>query len=86
MKFDSQEQKTFVIECFKKYSGSKEDRLTIEQALMYINAYSEAITQGKIVIVKPVPIKKEAKQDDKDTPDNPPVGTTEGESGQEAAS
>jgi len=50
MQFDSQAQKAFVIECFKKYSGSKEDRLTIEQALGYINAYSTALTAGTIII------------------------------------
>ena len=44
MQFDSQAQKAFVIECFKKYP------CTIEKALGYINAYSAAITEGKVVI------------------------------------
>ena len=44
MQFDSQAQKAFVIECFKKYP------CTIEEALGYINAYSEAITTGTIII------------------------------------
>lgn len=72
MQFDSQAQKTFVIECFKKYP------CTIEQALTYINAYSAAITAGKVVI--------EAKKDDQDTPNNPPVRIPKGNSREEAAS
>jgi len=80
MKFDSQEQKNFVLNCVRKYT------CTIEEAVVYLNRYVKDIEAGQIIIVKPVPIKKEAKQDDKDTPDNTPVGTTESESGQEAAS
>ena len=44
MQFDSQAQKSFVIQCFKKYP------CTVEEALGYINAYSAAITEGKVVI------------------------------------
>jgi len=63
MQFDSQAQKAFVIECFRKYP------CTIEEALRFINAYSAAITEGKVVI--------EAK-DDKDSPDNSGAGAPEG--------
>lgn len=43
MQFDSQAQKAFVIECFRKYL------YTIEEALRYINAYSAVLTEGKVV-------------------------------------
>jgi len=62
MQFDSQAQKAFVIECFKKYP------CTIEEALRYINDYSAALTQGTIVV--------EAK-DDKDRTTDSGTGVPE---------
>jgi len=62
MQFDSQAQKAFVIECFKKYP------FTVEEALGYINAYSTAITQGTILI---------GTKDDKDSTSDSGAGAPE---------
>ena len=61
MQYDSQAQKAFVLECFRKYP------CTIEEALRYINAYSSAIAEGKVLIKA---------ENDKDSPDNPRSRTT----------
>lgn len=62
MQFDSQAQKAFVIECFKKYP------CTIEEALGYINAHSAALTEGKVVIKA---------KDDKDSTSDSGAGAPE---------
>ncbi len=62
MQFDSQEQKAFVIDCFRKYPCN------VETALQLARTHGKAIEQGKVITEK---------KDDKDRPDNSGAGAPE---------